>query len=348
MIRHVAAVFAVLTFVNVMANGEKGCDLYKGDWVLDESYPLYDSDRCGFIERQFNCKGSGRPDTDYLRYRWQPSNGCVLPRFDGRDFLRRMKGKSLMFVGDSLSLNQWQSLTCMLHTSVPNATFTSKRFLGLSTFTFPAYKARVKFSRNAFLVDIVGKPPKRVLKLDSISSGSLWKTADVLVFNSWHWWLHTGRKQPWDMMEEGNVTVTDMDRLVAYEKALRTWAKWVDENVDPSRTQVFFQGVSPDHANSNDWSEPGYKGCRGETTPLMGSSSYPAGSHPAEMVAEKVIGEMKNKVKLLDVTFLSQLRKDGHPSVFGLGGHRVADCSHWCLAGVPDTWNQLLYAELSH
>lgn len=38
-----------------------------------------------------------------------------------------------------------------------------------------------------------------------------------------------------------------MDRLFAYEKALNTWAKWVDTNVDPTKTRVFFQGVSPDH-----------------------------------------------------------------------------------------------------
>ena len=38
-----------------------------------------------------------------------------------------------------------------------------------------------------------------------------------------------------------------MDRLVAYEKALQTWANWVDSQVDPTKTKVFFQGVSPDH-----------------------------------------------------------------------------------------------------
>jgi len=38
-----------------------------------------------------------------------------------------------------------------------------------------------------------------------------------------------------------------MNRLVAYEKGLKTWAKWVEDNVDPNKTRVFFQGVSPDH-----------------------------------------------------------------------------------------------------
>lgn len=46
----------------------------------------------------------------------------------------------------------------------------------------------------------------------------------------------------------GNSTFKDMDRLSAYEKALQTWAKWIDSHVDTAKTKVFFQGVSPDHA----------------------------------------------------------------------------------------------------
>ena len=58
------------------------------------------------------------------------------------------------------------------------------------------YNAKVMFSRNAFLVDIVSTPNGSVLKLDSIESGKIWNDIDFLVFNTWHWWLHTGRKQP--------------------------------------------------------------------------------------------------------------------------------------------------------
>ncbi|CAK7324794.1 unnamed protein product [Dovyalis caffra] len=254
-----------------------------------------------------------------------------------------------MFVGDSLSLNQWQSLTCMLHVALPHAKYSSVRTGGLSTFTFPAYGAKVMFSRNAFLVDIVSTNHGAALMLDSIEGGNLWKGIDVLVFNTWHWWLHRGRQQPWNFIQVGKATYRDMDRLVAYEKALSTWAKWVESNVDPAKTKVFFQGVSPDHMNGSDWREPNAKNCEGQKEPFFnkrGNYKYPAGPHPAQLVVEKVIGAMSKPVHLLDVTTLSQLRKDGHPSVYGHGGHRDLDCSHWCLAGVPDTWNQLLYAAL--
>ena len=59
------------------------------------------------------------------------------------------------------------------------------------------YGVKVMFSRNAFLVDIVSESIGRVLKLDSIQAGQTWKGIDILIFDSWHWWLHTGRKQPY-------------------------------------------------------------------------------------------------------------------------------------------------------
>ena len=67
---------------------------------------------------------------------------------------------------------------------------------------------------------------------------------------------------------------------------------------------------------------------------------------PGEDIVERVIGKMSKKVHLLDITRLSQLRKDAHPGAYASPGHHGMDCSHWCLPGVPDTWNELLYAEL--
>lgn len=48
-------------------------------------------------------------------------------------------------------------------------------------------------------------------------------------------------------MEAGGSMYTDMDRSVAMDRGLRTWARWVDSTIDTSRTRVFFQGISPIH-----------------------------------------------------------------------------------------------------
>lgn len=90
------------------------------------------------------------------------------------------------------------------------------------------------------------------------------------------------------------------------------------------------------------WNEPSAKSCIGQKTPVAGSI-YPGGLPPAVAVLKGVLRTIKKPVTLLDITTLSLLRKDGHPSIYGLFGANGTDCSHWCLAGVPDTWNEIFY-----
>ncbi|KAL3651746.1 hypothetical protein CASFOL_004748 [Castilleja foliolosa] len=264
---------------------QNGCNLYEGNWVFDESYPLFDSLKCLFIRKEFDCLKYGRSNLDYLKYRWQP-NGCDIKRFDGIDFLKRMKGKKVMFVGDSVSDNHWQSLVCLLNGAVGGSNITTQSTRSVSTVTF----------------------------------------------------------QRWfDYIKNDGKIVKDMDRMEAFRKGLNTWAKWVNSDLNPN-TKLFFQGISPSHYIGRDWNEPGVTNCSNETEPLKGST-YPGGVPLAAQVLKQVLSSNISKaVHLLDITTLSQLRKDGHPSKYN--GFRGMDCTHWCLAGVPDTWNQLLYAEL--
>ncbi|KAK6932663.1 Trichome birefringence-like, N-terminal domain [Dillenia turbinata] len=319
-----------------------GCDLFRGKWVFDASYPFYESSGCPFIDPEFNCQKNGRPDRQYLKYGWQPGS-CNLPRFDGMEFLRMYSGKKIMFVGDSLSLNMWESLACMIHASVPSSKTSFARTKTISSVIFQDYAVSLYLYHTTFLVDIVREKVGRVLKLDSIQGGNSWRGMDLLIFNTWHWWTHTGKSQPWDYMQEGSNLYKDMDRLTAFYKGLTTWARWINLNIDPSKTKVFFQGISPTHYEGKDWNSPS-KNCKGEIQPLTGST-YPAGLPAATAVVNKVLSGLQKPVYLLDITTLSQLRKDAHPSAYG-SGHSGNDCSHWCLPGLPDTWNQLLYAAL--
>lgn len=90
-------------------------------------------------------------------------------------------------------------------------------------------------------------------------------------------------------------------------------------------------------------------GCYNRTQPLdaatdtMGTGSQVMG---AQAVVQEAIGSMSTPVSLLDITELSELRIDAHPSVYREPGRATADCTHWCVAGVPDAWNQIMYAML--
>lgn len=319
------------------------CSLFEGSWVYDESYPLYDGSSCPFVNPGLNCQKNGRPDKFYLKYRWNPV-GCNLARFDGEDFLERCRGKKIMFVGDSLSSNQWQSLTCMVKNAVPGSKYTLVQRKSFYSLTFPEFGVSIIFMKDGFLVDLEFRDIGKVLKLDSISinRSKQWKDSEILIFSSYHWWIHTGHLQTWDYFQVGDKVVKEMDHMEAYKIALSTWAKWVDSNIDPTKTQVFFQGISAVHYEGKEWNEPMANSCDGQTQPIQGSN-YPGKRYPGEPIVKSILSNMATPVILLDITLLTQLRKDGHPSRYADAG---IDCSHWCVAGVPDAWNEILYTIL--
>jgi len=64
---------------------------------------------------------------------------------------------------------------------------------------FQDYGVSIIVHHTTYLVDIEVEKIGRVLKLDSLKSGNLWKQMDVLVFNTWLWWYRTGPMQPYEV-----------------------------------------------------------------------------------------------------------------------------------------------------
>lgn len=97
--------------------------------------------------------------------------------------------------------------------------------------------------------------------------------------------------------------------------------------------------------SGTEWNEPGVTNCAKETEPISGST-YSSGLPRAAYVVMDVLKKITKPVHLLNITTLSQLRKDAHPSSYN--GLKGMDCTHWCVAGLPDTWNELLYAAITN
>ncbi|XP_051130597.1 protein trichome birefringence-like 3 [Andrographis paniculata] len=343
------------------------CSLVHGKWVFDRSIkPLYSDRTCPYLDRQVSCVKNGRPDSDYRHWQWQPDE-CALPEFDAPAVLQKLRGKRLMFVGDSLQREQWQSFVCLVEHVIPEKQKSMQRGRMHSVFKAKKFDATIEFYWAPFLIEsnsdekIVMDPTKRIMRVDSIENHAKnWKGVDIFVFNTYVWWMSGLKtKSLWGSFANGEQGYEELETRVAYRIGLKTWANWVDSNVDPDRTRVFFTTLSPIHHRSADWGNVNGTKCYKETKPVEKRGHWGSGSNKEIMsVVADVVRKMKVPVTLINITQLSEYRIDAHTSIYTeLGGKLLtdeqkedplhyADCVHWCLPGVPDTWNRILFAYL--
>ncbi|KAM7513067.1 hypothetical protein LguiB_011942 [Lonicera macranthoides] len=342
----------------------QACNYGKGKWVNDDNRPLYSGSGCKqWLSGMWACRLTQRTDFAYEKLRWQPKD-CEMDDFTGSKFLTRMQNKTLAFIGDSLGRQQFQSLMCMITAGEwrPDVSDVGREY-GLVkprgavrpdgwAYRFPTTNTTILYYWSASLCDIEPIDPTNptteyAMHLDRPPAflRRFLPKFDVLVLNTGHHWNRGKLNANHWIMHVGGVPNTNRkiaDIAGAKNFTIYSIVDWVNSQLPKyPGLKAFYRSISPRHFFNGDWNTGGT--CD-NTTPLSGGKEVLQDESADPLAGGAVKGK---KVKILDVTALSQLRDEGHISRYSIKATPgMQDCLHWCLPGVPDSWNEILFAQI--
>ncbi|KAG4999052.1 hypothetical protein JHK87_020124 [Glycine soja] len=344
----------------------KKCDYFSGDWVPNPSGPAYTNESCDLIVSHQNCLKNGRPDTEFLYWRWAPRD-CDLPQFDPERFLNMMWNRAWALVGDSISLNHVQSLLCILAKVEQPVLFYYNKENRCKSWRFPSYNFSMSLIWSPFLVEAAifedenGVSSSDVeLHLDKLDSKwtDQYLDFDYIIFSTGKWFLKSAIYYENDTILGCHFcpkrNLTELGFNLAYRKALKLVMNFIVSS--NHKGVIFFRTFTPDHFENMEWFNGGT--CN-RTAPIKEGEMEM--KYLSKMLRDVELDEVgkaaseasKNGVnlKLVDIAPLSLLRPDGHPGPYrqfhpfeeDQNASKVQnDCLHWCLPGPIDSWNDII------
>lgn len=276
-----------------------------------------------------------------------------------------MKDKSLVFIGDSISGSQFQSMLCLLSKiEVPILTYHDETFRSMTLY-FSNHNLTVAMIWSPFLVkseNFKAEDPMAEIKLhiDTIEEkwASQYNKYDYIVLSDGQWFLRSL------VLLEDNVIVgcnycknSNLKELgidYAYRKALHMAYEFMSSS--DHKPLILFRAWSPNHFEHGDWSNGGV--CNRTSPYGEGQCRVKPADHLMRRVeieefqkAAAMSSRGRARLKQLDTYHLSLLRPDAHLGPYGTfhpfgsmdnKAEVQNDCIHWCVPGLVDTWNELI------
>ena len=361
----VALVFILLAHwpLRSLAQGVDNCDVYDGDWIYVNSAPRYrlvkpivGADVLAQVPARhakqpyryfWGCDDKPKQIFEPSQYRWQPRN-CELPELTRQSFCDKFAGLSVLFVGDSLQGQIFRSIVSLTNATLFNLAPIDgeSRELGISGYNL-LHEVRL---------DAIVNCNDSVVSHKSNTEMESLLAQTRLLFRRDEWFMRDAKRpkptategtggprwyQPWGAdLAQADVLVFNAGSHYRpskqYKAEMQDTLDYLAKSWKPGGRRIIFRETAH------------HLPCKTLPRALRFSElSYFAanltgGIHPT-------IGEVLEQNKFmadavaaingttLFVNDLSRCRLDDHNPP-----HRAGDCSHFCLPGTPDTWNDIL------
>jgi hypothetical protein len=305
-------------------NAEQNSCRANGKWLQHEPFYNYEPASCGVDPRQ-QCLNNNLES-----FVWREPKSCGLFEIKLNLFEAIFKSGQLVFFGDSLARNMKESLSCIAQLKGSNTANLRyfESFLPLQITVAPKKRKGKTFrdihlDRSDFGIEVI----KPTLKLALNNASAL-----VIVFGH-HLYAKNRFLKP-----------STRDLTLAFEAGTKTMVKEIQQLdfTDP----VVWVSYSPIHFDTG-WNKGGK--CSNNRSPrqrphVYRQRGYSAGDFNAALL--RGLLKAPSNHRYLDVTTPSEYRSEAHPNKLA-NPNGSEDCVHWCLPGVPDTWNELLVRLLS-
>lgn len=291
---------------------------------------------------------------------------------DMREALPKLTNHSLLFVGDSLVRNQFVSFACLLWEaddtiSTSDIDTPSERDPLPHVFSIrsPKYNLEVRQVFVGLILDIQEKQlsagiehvsklvlPKYVTELlkgtfkqAKIHNSDVPRAPTILMLSTGH---------HWDLVKYSNESLPNIrvDQNLFKVAVDRINSRLMHDKLPNQR--VIWRGVPPRHYSMGEWNSGGHcddylpmNKTKLNNMLLSNTSSYVTVVFLSKVI-EKSVNMINNKInssgfEYLDISTESYLRSDAQIGNTHTGFHGTnADCSHYCVPGVPDAWNTFL------